>query len=257
MKKILASKITVIIITALYAYIIPTFTPSSHAKGVKNSYKQYSIYKFNDEDVLCEPYTVSKDDWLYKIFRKKGEISEQDFPQFIIIFKKINPEISNVDAIEPGFHILIPLKKVKKDEYEQSSPGKVDIPVVEFSAMMEDLDLKPFIQKHKIQKGETISDLIDKDFLKKSGAISKEGIQAFKFANPDIKNINIIYEGDDIYLPAPSIKSQSWFKSIVSGKIPIGETKRKKIAAAKRKIDAHELAQLKKYSALIGGTLLN
>ncbi len=257
MRKILAFKISVIIITALYAYIVSPFVPSSQAKGVKTSYKQYSIFKYNDEDVLCEPYIVSKDDWLYKIFRKKGEISEQDFPQFIIIFKKINPEINNVDAIEPGIHILIPLKKIKKEEYEQSSPGKVDIPVIEFSAMVEDLDLKPFLQKHKIQKGETISNLIDKDFLKTGGAISKEGIQAFKLANPDIKNINIIYEGADIYLPAPSIKSQSWFKSILSGKLPISETKREKIAAVKRKIDAHELAQLKKYSALIGGTLLN
>jgi len=257
MRKILAFKTFVIIITALYAYIVYPFVPCSQAKGVKTSYKQYSIFKFNDEDVLCEPYIVSKDDWLYKIFRKKGEISEQDFPQFIIIFKKINPEINNVDAIEPGIHIVIPLKKIKKDEYEQSSPGKVDIPVIEFSAMVEDLDLKQFIQKHKVQKGETISDLIDKDFLETGGTLSKEGVQVFKLANPDIKNINIIYEGADIYLPDPSIKSQSWFKSILSGKIPIGETKRKKIAAVKRKIDAHELAQLKKYSALIGGTLLN
>lgn len=257
MKKILVSKIFVIIITALYAYLMPPFVLFSQAKGVKTSYKQYSIFKFNDEDILCEAYIVSKDDWLYKIFRKKGEISEQDFPQFIIIFKKINPKINNVDAIEPGIHILIPLKKIKKKEYEQSSPGKVDIPVIEFSAMVEDLDLKPFIQKHKIQKGETISDLIDKDFLETGGAISKEGIQAFKLTNPGIKNINIIYEGADIYLPDPSIKSQSWFKSTLSGKIPISETKKKKIAAVKRKIDAHELAQLKKYSALIGGTLLN
>ncbi len=180
-----------------------------------------------------------------------------DFPQFIIIFKKINPEINNVDAIEPGIHIVIPLKKIKKDEYEQSSPGKVDIPVIEFSAMVEDLDLKQFIQKHKIQKGETISNLIDKDFLETGGTLSKEGIQVFKLANPDIKNINIIYEGADIYLPDPSIKSQSWFESILSGKIPMGETKKEKIDAVKRKIDAHELAQLKKYSALIGGTLLN
>jgi len=257
MRKILASKISVIIITALYAYIIPPFALCSQAKGVKTSYKQYSIFKFNDEDVLCEPYIVSKDDWLYKIFRKKGEISEQDFPQFIIIFKKINPEINNVDAIEPGFHIVIPLKKIKKNEYEQSSPGKIDIPVIEFSAMVEGLDLKPFVQKHKVQKGETISDLIDKDFLETGGALSKEGIQVFKLANPDIKNINIIYEGADIYLPDPSIKSQSWFRSVLSGKIPITQTKREKIAAVKRRIDDHELAQLKKYSALIGGTLLN
>ena len=257
MKKILAFKISVITVTALYAYIVSPFIPCAQAKGVKTSYKQYSIFKYNDEDVLCEPYVVSKNDWLYKIFRKKGEISEQDFPQFIIIFKKINPEINNVDAIEPGFHILIPLKKIQKEEYEQSSPGKVDIPVIEFSAMLEDMDLKPFLQKHKVQKGETISDLIDKDFLKKGGTLSKEGIQAFKLANPDIKNINIIYEGADIYLPDSSIKSQSWFKSVLSGKIPITQTKREKIAAVKRRIDDHELAQLKKYSALIGGTLLN
>ena len=74
MKKILASKIFVIIITALYAYIMPPFVPCSQAKGVKTSYKQYSIFKFNDEDVLCEAYIVSKDEWLYKIFRKKEEI---------------------------------------------------------------------------------------------------------------------------------------------------------------------------------------
>ena len=257
MKKILAFKISVIIITAIYAYIMPPFVPCSQAKGVKTSYKQYSIFKHNNEDILCETYIVSKDDWLYKILRKKGEISEQDFPQFIKIFKKINPEIKNVDAIEPGVHILIPLKKIKKEEYEQSSPGKIDIPVIEFSAVVEDFDLKPFIQKHKIQKRETISNLIDKDFLKTSGAISKEGIQAFKLVNPDIKNINIIHEGADIYLPDPSIKSQSWFKSILSGKIPISETKREKIAAVKRRIDDNELAQLKKYSALVGGTLLN
>jgi len=257
MRKILALTISVITVTALYAYIVSAFVPCAQAKGVKTSYKQYSIFKYNDEDVLCEPYVVSKDDWLYKIFRKKGEISEQDFPQFIIIFKKINPEINNVDAIEPGFHILIPLKKIQKEEYEQSSPGKVDIPVIEFSAMLEDMDLKPFLQKHKVQKGETISNLIDKDFLKKGGTLSKEGIQAFKLANPDIKNINIIYEGADIYLPDSSIKSQSWFRSVLSGKIPITQTKREKIAAVKRRIDDHELAQLKKYSALIGGTLLN
>ncbi|MEN8212433.1 MAG: hypothetical protein ABFR31_12005, partial [Thermodesulfobacteriota bacterium] len=224
---------------------------------VKTSYKQYSIFKYNDEHVLCEPYVVSKDDWLYKILRKKGELSEQDFPHFIIIFKKINPEINNVDAIEPGIHIVIPLKKIKKEEYAQSSPGKVDIPVIEFSAIVEDLELKPFLQKHKVQKGETISELMDKDFLKTGGGLSKEGIQAFKLANPDIKNINIIYEGADIYLPDPSIKSHSWFKSVLSGKIPIAETKRDKIAAVKRRINDHELAQLKKYSALIGGTLLN
>ncbi len=232
---------------------------SSQAKGVKTSYKRYSIYQYNQNDVLCEPYVVTKDDWVYKIFRKKGEISEKDFPQFIIIFKKINPQISNIDAIKPGISILIPLKKIAKTDYAQSSFGEVDIPVVEFSAMSNDLDLKPFLQKHKIKKGETISDLIDKNFLKKGGAISKEGLKAFKLANPDIKNIDIIYEGKDIYLPNPSIKSQPWFNSFLSEKMPRAgiQIKKENIQTVQNKIEAHELAQLKKYSALIGGTLLN
>ncbi len=99
MEKDFSYIISVLIVTALYVYILHPFVSVSQAKGVKTSYKQYSIYKYNEA-------------------------------------------------------------------YEQSSPGKIDIPVIEFSA-------------------------------------------------------------------------------------------RKKIAEARRKIDAHELAQLKKYSALIGGTLLS
>lgn len=244
----------------LYAYAAFPILPCSFAKGVKTSYKRYSIYKYNEQDVLCEQYLVSKDDWLYKIFRKKGEISEKDFPHFIIIFKKINPEINNVDAIEPGISILIPLKKVKKTDYDQGASGEVEIPVVEFSALADDLNLKPFIKKHKVQKGETISNLIDKDFLKKGGAISQEGLKAFQLANPDIKNINIIYDGAAINLPDPSIKSQSWFKSLLSEKVSENEAKKTDeniVTSVQRQLEAHDLAQLKKYSALIGGTLLN
>ncbi|MCK5837398.1 MAG: hypothetical protein KAH09_09040, partial [Desulfobacula sp.] len=253
-------KIFIFVILSVYGSVATAlFLYKAEAKGVKTSYKRYSIFKYRDKDILCESYIVKKDDWLYKIFRKKGEISEKDFPQFIIIFKKINPQISNVDAIEPGINILIPLKKIQKKDYAQSSSGEVDIPVVEFSEMSNDLDLKPFLQKHKIEKGETISDLIDKDFLNKGGAISKEGLKAFELANPDIKNINIIYEGKEIYLPDPSIKSQSWFNSFLSGKVPMAgiQIEKENIQAVQNKIEAHELAQLKKYSALIGRTLLN
>lgn len=229
------------------------------ARGVKTSYKQYSIYKYQDRDILCEPYVVQKDDWLYKIFRQKGEISEKDFPKFINIFKKINPTISNVDAIAPGINILIPLKEVIKEEYDQSSPGNVEIPVVEFSAMTELPELKEFMEKRTVKKGETISELIDKEFLQKDGRLSEEGLKAFQLANPDIKNINIIYEGQDVYLPSPDIKSQPWFTPFFKDVLPPPgpEAEKKPFARMQNAMDAYELAQIKKYSALIGGTLLN
>ncbi|HGY11648.1 MAG TPA: hypothetical protein ENK36_04725 [Desulfobacterales bacterium] len=257
MKKHIFLNIFIFTVLALYASVTIPLPAHSKTKGVKTSYKRYSLFKYKNEDVLCEPYIVNKDDWLYKIFRKKGEISEKDFPHFIIIFKKINPQISNIDAIKPGNHILIPLKKVHQKDYNQSTSGNIDIPVIEFSTVPEDLNMTPFTQKHKMEKGDTILNLIDKDFLKKKGVISEEGLKAFGLANPDIKNINIIHEGADIYLPDPSIKSQPWFKSILSGKPIKNESYEKKQGLEPYKIDAYKLAQLKKYSSLIGGTLLN
>ncbi|NOX33648.1 MAG: hypothetical protein GXP56_07905 [Deltaproteobacteria bacterium] len=257
MKKYIFLKIFVFTVFAINACAAPSLLPKANARGVKTSYKRYSIFRYKDEDVLCEPYIVNKDDWLYKIFRKKGEIAEKDFPHFLFLFKEINPQISNIDAIEPGIHILIPLKTVKRGEYDQSSSGNVDVPVIEFSTIPKDLDLTPFIKKHKIKKGENISTLIDKEFLKKGGGISNEGLKAFQLANPNIKNINIVYEGADIYLPDPSIKSQPWFKSLFQGKTTQDKIKGKKQALEKFKIDAYKLIQLRKYSSLIGGTLLS
>ncbi len=235
---------------------------SARAKGVKTSYKRYSIFKYKNEDVLCEPYTVTKDDWLYKIFRKKGEISEKDFPYFLLIFKELNPQISNIDAIAPGIPILIPLKKVKKKDYDLSTPDNVDVPVIEFSSLPEDKILAPFVKKHTIKKGENISSLVDKEFLKKSGRLSEEGIKAFQLANPNIQNINIIHEGDDIYLPDPAIKSEPWFQSFFSRKPKetgneTDQTASDSGSPVSDPVDELKLLQLKRYTSLIGGTLLS
>ena len=231
--------------------------PYASVKGIKTSYKRYHIFKYKNEYVLCEPYIVNKDDWLYKIFRKKGEISERDFPYFLLILKEINPQISNIDVIMPGNHILIPLKKVEKEDYDQTTSGTVDLPVIEFSAVSGDADLTPFIQQYKIKKGDTVSALMDKEFLNKDGSISKEGVKAFRLANPNVRNINLIYEGRNIYLPDPSIKSQSWFQPFISKKKKIDEPLTGKEKETLKKITTHELAQLKKYASLIGGTVLN
>lgn len=239
---------------SLFTWGLPSLL---YANGIKTSYKRYSIFKVKNEEILCEPYVVSKDDWLYKIFRKKGEISEKDFPYFLLIFKEINPQISNIDAIAPGIHILIPLKKVQKKDYDQSTPGTVDVPVVEFSTIQDDPDLAPFLKKHQIQKGDNISELIDKGFLDKGGALSQEGIKAFQIANPHIKNINIVYEGQDIYLPDPSIKSQPWFQSFFTNDNQPSETGKDQTSPEINKIEEHQLIQLKRYSSLIGGTLLS
>lgn len=103
---------------------------SQGVQQIKTSYKHYSIFSYQDQDILCEPYVVKKNDWLYKILRQKGEISEHNFPFFISIFKQINPHIHNIDTITTGTRILIPLKITDKHDYIVGRDGSVTIPVL-------------------------------------------------------------------------------------------------------------------------------
>lgn len=250
--------------------IILLLTAYGHAAGVKTSYKQYSVFAYEDEKILCEPYQVKKDDWLYKILRQKGEISEADFPRFLNIFKKINPRINNIDTIAPGITILIPLKKIdpQNDPPEQSSgqTGVVQVPVVEFSSTPPTFDIAPFVRKHMIETGDTVSTLMGKEFLKKSGAISGEGKIAFGHLNPGVKNIDLIYQGTQVVIPDPSILAQPWFNYFlkqgrpgtatsfqVSGQV----SEEKGSDPILQVISPQQMIQLKRYAALIQGTLIN
>lgn len=247
----------------LLIFCVSSIFPSwadADTKGVKTSYKRYTIVKYKNENILCEPYIVKEGDWVYKIFRKKGELSKANFSFFLMLFSEINSQIRNLDAITPGTRILIPLKKAGQTEYDQTTTGNIDVPVIEFSALQDELNLTSFMKKHRVKKGETISSLLDKDFLNKGGGISKQGLEALHLLNPNIKNIHMIYQGSDIYLPLPRIRSQPWFKRIVSGE-PLNKKdkqpgiEKNKPAEEQFKIHASQLVLLKKYASLINGTL--
>lgn len=230
------------------------------ADGVKTYYKQYSIFTHGNENYLCEPYVVQKDEWLYKIFRQKGEISAADFPKFLKIFQQINPKLNNIDAIAPGIQILIPLKRVDKQAYEQKTKGVVEVPVIEFSLAPEEKDLADFIRRHTIQPGDTVSTLLGKEFLKKGGAVSQEGQQTFGLLNPNIKNIDRIYLGAQVLIPNPDILSQPWFNTFLSEGSPKGSQpapKNLKPVSPLPILSSRDLGQLKRYAQLIQGTLIH
>ena len=43
---------------------------------IKTTFKSYAFHRFENRDILCEPYRVAPGDNLYTIFKRKGEISE-------------------------------------------------------------------------------------------------------------------------------------------------------------------------------------
>lgn len=174
---------------------------------VRTSLKRYAVHSYGHQKVLCEPYNVAKNDWLYKIFRQKGEISEKDFPLFLAIFKSINPDISNIDTINPGQQILIPLKTIHQEDFDESVPGVVDVPVVEFAALEKQT---PFnYKRHRVKGGNTVSQLIDPFFLKKDGTLTQQGIDLFLIANPGINRVDLIQEGSFLNLPIPNLTAIS------------------------------------------------
>ncbi|PIE63040.1 MAG: hypothetical protein CSA25_02250 [Desulfobacter postgatei] len=253
----------------LIPIILFVFTPwaSFSATGVTTRFKTYSLFTYNDQAYLCEPYLVQKDEWLYKIFRQKGEISASDFPLFLNIFKKINPKIRNIDAISPGCQILIPLKQVDRNAYEQDSNGTVQVPFLAFSTQITPATVSRHTHKHEIKAGDTVSELLSKEFLSSRGNVSKVGEKMVLHLNPNIKDINLIYQGASITIPDPSILSQPWFndfiamgtKSLPPAKVvPAYITEKKRtLTHTSRPISMAELAHLKHYTQLIQGRLMH
>ncbi len=175
-------------------------------------YKSYIVQKDRGKDILCCTHTVQPDEWIHKILRQKGEISENNYPDFLRIFKNINPGIDDINLISPNQSILIPLKKISPDSFPGQSTGLVIIPFVTASNRPE------LIKKHslpyKIRPGDNISTIISKRYGAVGTKPYAEGIKLLKIINPGIKNINIIYAGKTIYLPAPSIKNKKWYNSL-------------------------------------------
>jgi len=194
-------------ITALLICIIAPYSADSALL-----YKSYVVRCDKGRDILCDPYVVQKGDWVIKLFKQKGDISHKNFPEFLNIFKRINPHIRDIDTIRPGQHILIPLKKLKKDSLPGQSSGVVTIPFVTISNLPD--IIKHHSTEHIVQKGDFISRLISRGYGLYGTKLYKEGIVLFRLINPDVVNPDRIYTGQKLYIPNPSLRNKPWYKSL-------------------------------------------
>jgi len=170
-------------------------------------YKSYVIRYDRGRNILCDPYVVKKDDWVFKLFRQKGEISNRDFPEFLRIFKRLNPHIHDIDRIRPGQHIVIPLKKVDQNELPEQSSGVVTIPYLTNVTLPD--DATKHSTDYRVKKGDCVSILISERYGNYGTQSYQNGEKLFRLMNPQIENLNLIYAGQMIRLPDPKIKNQS------------------------------------------------
>ncbi len=174
-------------------------------------YKSYIIRYDRGWNILCDPYVVKKDDWIFKLFRQKGEISHRDFPEFLRIFKRLNPHIHDIDRIRPGQHIVIPLKKVDRDTLSENSSDVVTIPYLTSVTMPETTTINS--TDYSVKNGDCVSILISKTYGDYGTKSYKNGEKLFRLMNPQVKDLDLIYAGQVLRLPIPEIQSPSWSQS--------------------------------------------
>jgi hypothetical protein len=175
-------------------------------------YKSYVIKTAGDQEVLCDPYIVQKDDYVLKIFRQRGEISNDDFPEFLEIFKAINPQIEDINKVLPGQHLFIPLKKLEPASVPDQEFGVVTIPFVT-STDIDDI-LKDHGDEYVVQRGDTVSKLLSTHFGQYGTDAYAEGLSIFKAMNPQIEDLNLILVGQQLVLPNKSLQNELWYESL-------------------------------------------
>jgi len=175
-------------------------------------YRTYVVKYDRGWDILCDAYIVQKNDWVYKIFRQKGEISADDFQEFLRIFERLNPNIRDIDRIRPHQNIFIPLKKLEPGTLPGQSSGVVTIPFVSISKVSEYIE--SYSETYSVQKGDSVSRLVAARFGKFGTRSYREGLGLFRALNPDVVNLDLIYTGQNLILPDPAMRNEPWYPSL-------------------------------------------
>jgi LysM repeat protein len=172
--------------------------------GAMTPYKTYVIRQYEDQDILCDPYTVQKGDYIWELLKRRGRIADEDFPRFVLMLKQINPHIRDVDKIYPGQEIFIPLKEVmsqREPEPEQPSQERVlTIPIIP----------DVLYSTYTVQQGDYLYDVVSRHHGIEKEQIPEGYFSTLKKINPDVQNLNRIYPGQKIRIPdLVSRKSQT------------------------------------------------
>ena len=191
------------------------FQPFSVFAGVMYQ-KDYVVKQDQGNRIWCEPYIVQKNDSLNQLFQEKGEIINENLEEFLQIFKRLNPHVSDIETIRPGQQIFIPLKKMSPDRDPEHSGRIITLPMVTISGNKTQpvSEPKPLsggagFTEYKIKPGDTLTQIFYRHFGIKKRASFDERLRLFRKINPDLENINRIQSGQIIRMPIDTASGAS------------------------------------------------
>ena len=204
------------------ALLLPLSGAGRPADASSMIYKNYIVRYDRGWDILCEPYVVQKNDWILKIFRQKGEIAHADFRDFLGIFQRLNPHVTDINLLRPGQAIDIPLRKLEHGTLSGQASGVVTIPFVTLAKVTE--AVLQNAMPYTVQRGDTVSQLIAKYYGRFGSRAYQEGVKLFQAANPQIENLDKIYAGQNVYMPDPAIREKEWYAAMYDAEGNLRET---------------------------------
>jgi len=176
-------------------------------------YKSYVVKMDRGRAVLCDPYIVGEEDAVLSVLRQKGELAADNFTEFLHLFKRLNPHIRDLNRIEPGQHLFIPIRRLPPGEFSRQQDARVTIPFVTISKVKK--RIRAHSDTHHIKRGECVSVLVARRFGAFGTDAYRMGVDLFRRANPGILDINRVFVGQKVYLPRPSIQQEPWFTALL------------------------------------------
>ena len=201
------------------------FLPFTAVGGVMVQ-KDYVVKQDQADRIWCEFYVVQNTDSLTRIFQEKGGIIDDNPEEFLQIFKRINPDISDFENVRPGQQIFIPLKKLGPER--ELSTRIFTLPMVTISADKAQEKAKPpsepkplpessgFIE-YKIKPGDTLSRIFKQYFGISDLALMGEKLRMFQKINPNVADFNRIHVGQSLRMPVFDSSSAEDNSQIVAG----------------------------------------
>ena len=167
------------------------------------TYRRFSLYKEGGVEVLCDTYTVAPGDFVLEIMRLKGQIAYREFREFMAIFRRLNPHVTELSRIYPGQTIVVPLKKAPVGTFSADAKGFVTLPFASVSGAGEPSQPPPreAARAVKVRRGDSVSSMIAGRFGPVGSEGYRKGVDRFRELNPSVTDLNFIYAGEVVFFP--------------------------------------------------------
>lgn len=142
-------------------------------------------------------YTVEKGDILSAIVRTIPGITERDISNNYQIIKELNPDLADLNKLNPGQLLVLPGKSLTEEKKVTTATA---IPSAEAVAPT---TASTISQPYTIKKGDSLIKIIYRKLKIKTNI--QKTLKIIKSMNPDIADVNKIYTGEIINLPGKTL----------------------------------------------------